>query len=87
MGTRMEAHVRRYSNAFYNLGFSPVTDLLYVHHQSAPKTYSCLMVTQDRGFYSTPSFSVDAAMCSIVRKVDALHEEIRQTFGAVAAGV
>lgn len=38
-------------------------------------------------FHLTPSLSIDAVMCSIVRKVDALHEEIRQTLGAVAAGV
>ena len=45
------------------------------------------MFSQDTDFHLTPSLSIDAVMCSIVRKVDALHEEIRQTLGAVTAGV
>lgn len=48
---------------------------------------TCFKVSQDRDSYLTPSLSVDAVVCSIVGKIDSLHEEIRQTLGAVAAGV
>ena len=63
-----------------------MTALLHVHVHQSINLHGFHGQSRQR-FYLTPSLSVHAVVCGVVRKIDSFHEEIRQTFGAVAAGV
>lgn len=73
--------------AVYNIGFSPSNRFIKRLSKCRIHLHLHRDICQDRDFHLTPSLSVHAVMCSVVRKVDSFHEKIRQTFGAVAASV